>query len=258
MNTGRVEHVEDDEPSPNRSQTDVVVQGIKDMITDGTLRPGSRLPIERDLAAMLNVSRGPLREGVRALAIMGVLETKQGAGTYVTSLEPSLLLGPMSFLVDLHAESDASHLQSVRRVLEMEAAGLAALRMDEEALDEAEATLREVEVLVSATDEHDIEAFIDADVRFHRVIASSSGNTALEALIEGLASRTVRGRLWRAISEEGALPSTHREHLAILQSLRQHDPEGARLRMGTHLLAVQDFMHTHPIADEELRLKPAQ
>ena len=86
----------DDRPPPIPSQTDVVVDGIKSMIIRGRLGPGARLPREKDLALELNVSRGPLREGVRALCLMGVLETRQGDGTYVTSLDASLLLAPMA------------------------------------------------------------------------------------------------------------------------------------------------------------------
>lgn len=238
-----------DDATETRSQTDVVVDGIKAMITSGRLGPGSRLPIEKNLAVELNVSRGSLREGVRALALMGVLETRQGDGTYVTSLDASLLLAPMSFLVDLNGDADASHLQAVRRVLETEAAGRAALKIEQEALDRAAEILEAVEPIIESSTEEGFERFIGADIEFHRVIAGASGNPALEALIEVLATRTVRSRLWRAISEKGALPATHREHLAILHALRQHDPEAARLRMGTHLLAVQDFLRDHPTAE---------
>ena len=72
------------EPSrtPGVSQTDVVVESIRQMLIDGRLRPGDRLPVEKDLAAAFGVSRNPLREGVRALSMMGVLETRQGDGTY--------------------------------------------------------------------------------------------------------------------------------------------------------------------------------
>ena len=76
-------------------------------------------------------------------------------------------------------------------------------------------------------------------------MTSLNGNPALEALIEALATRTVRGRRWRAISEEGALPSTHREHQAILQAIARGDPDAARIRVGTHLLAVQEFSRDH-------------
>lgn len=235
----------------SRSQTDVVVDAIKGMITSGRLTAGSRLPIEKELTVDLGVSRGSLREGVRALCMMGVLETRQGDGTYVTSLEPSLLLSPMSFMVDLHTADSSIHLQAVRRVLETEAAGLAARRIEEAALAEAEAVLGSFESLVAA-DDIDYDAVMEADIAFHRIVARASGNPALEALIEALASRTVRTRLWRAISEEGAVHSTHAEHRAVLHSLRLHDPEAARLRMGAHLLAVEDFVHDHAAADSAI------
>jgi DNA-binding FadR family transcriptional regulator len=83
------------------SRTDDVVNGIKHMILAGKLRPGERLPVERELAEALGVSRGPLREGIRALSILGIVNTRQGDGTYVTSLDVSRLLAPMGFVVDL-------------------------------------------------------------------------------------------------------------------------------------------------------------
>ena len=131
-------------------------------------------------------------------------------------------------------------------MLETEAAGRAAQLITDAAVREASDILAQVEPLVTSTSDDHFGAFIEADIAFHRVIAHASGNPALEALIEALASRTVRGRLWRAISEEGALPSTHREHQAILQSIARRDPDAARLRMATHLLAVQEFLHDHP------------
>ena len=78
------------------ARTADVVAAIKDMILAGELGAGDRLPTEKDLGARLGVSRGPLREGVSALAAMGVLDTRQGDGTYVTSLEPGLLMAPLS------------------------------------------------------------------------------------------------------------------------------------------------------------------
>lgn len=224
------------------SQTDVVVHGIKQMILDARLSAGARLPIEKDLAAELGVSRGSLREGVRALCIMGVLETRQGDGTYVTSLDASLLLAPMGFLVDLQAPEGSIHLQSVRRVLEAEAAARAALLIDDAAIAEAEAILAGVEALLGSNAAIDHDAVMEADIAFHRVIARASQNPTLDALIESLASRTVRARLWRAISQDGAEQSTHAEHRAILRAVASHDPDLARLRMATHLLAVEEFL----------------
>jgi GntR family transcriptional repressor for pyruvate dehydrogenase complex len=242
-------------PPATLSQTDVVIVGIKEMITSGRLSPGSRLPVEKDLAAALAVSRGSLREGVRALAMMGVLETRQGDGTYVTSLNPTLLMAPMGFMVDLQTPTNSAHLQAVRRVLESEAASRAATRMTDAELDAAARVLDGVEPLITdarpdgpaATVDHD--AIMDADIAFHRIIAAASANPALDALIEALASRTIRGRLWRAISDRGAIAETQREHRAILAELVAREPERARIRMANHLLGVEEFLDTHPSVD---------
>src|SRR4051794_5862620 len=229
---------------PSRSQTDVVIEGVKAMITSGQLAPGSRLPVEKDLAALLSVSRGPLREGVRALAIMGVLETRQGDGTYVTSLDANRLLAPMGFMVDLQTRADSADLQSVRRGLEAEAASRAAVRITDDELKKASAILDSVEPMMQGG-EMNPEKALEADIAFHSTIAAASGNPALEALVEAFASRTLRARLWRAIQDKGATRETHQEHRAILAELAAHDGDRARIRMSNHLLGVEEFIATH-------------
>lgn len=228
----------------SRSQTDVVFDGIKRMISVGQLQPGARLPVEQELSEQLGVSRGSLREGVRALALMGVLETRQGAGTYVTALDPSTLLGPLGVLVDLQLPENISDLMAVRRVLEVEAAGLAALRIGDVELAKAADILDQAERML-AHEEIDHDAVMEADVDFHRVLAQASGNPTLTALINGLAGRTLRARLWRALHDEGAERVTHAEHLAILAAITARDPDAARLRMGVHLLNVQQSLASH-------------
>ncbi len=234
--------MEKEEKSHNLSQTGLVLYGIKKMILDGQLRAGSKLPNEKDLAEVLGTSRGSLREGVRALCIMGVLETRQGDGTYVTSLDASTLLSPMTFLVDLHSPVNTGHLQTVRRILEAEAAASAALRITDEDIVEAELVLDSIENFVSGIVDVDYNAVLDADIAFHKIIARSSGNPALEAIIDSLGNRTIRSRTWRAINEKGAIPSAHRDHRSILAALRNHEPEHARLRMAIHLLNVEEFI----------------
>jgi DNA-binding FadR family transcriptional regulator len=227
--------------TPGVSQTDVVVQGIRQLIIDGRLRPGDRLPIEKDLAAALGVSRNPLREGVRALSMMGVLETRQGDGTYVTKLDPSMLLAPMGFVVDLHHGAGTTHLHSVRRILETEAAALAAQRVGVEELDAAAELLRHNEAEL-ALDEPNHETVIENDIAFHRIISEASGNPVLAALIDALGGRTMRDRLRRSITQPGADETAHREHLSILAALTAHDPDRARTRMSAHLFTVEDYL----------------
>lgn len=230
------------------SQTDVVIAGVRDMIMDGRLRAGARLPVEKDLAAELGVSRGSLREAVRALAILGVVETRQGDGTYVTALDASLLLAPLRFLADLQGPEDSAYLLAVRRMLEPESAALAAPRITDDQLERLGALLDEMDGLLASGNESDIETFIAVDTEFHRQIAQASGNPALAAIVDGLVSQTLRTRLWRAISASGTVRDTQGEHRAILTALARRDPERARIRMAVHVLGVEDFAADHATA----------
>ncbi|WP_198676451.1 FadR/GntR family transcriptional regulator [Kribbella monticola] len=227
--------------TPGVSQTDIVVQGIRQMIVDGRLRPGGRLPVEKDLAAALGVSRNPLREGVRALSMLGVLDTRQGDGTYVTNLDPAMLLAPLGFVVDLQDGSGTHHQHAVRRILETEAAAAASLRIAEAQLEAAAELLRHNEAEL-AKDEPDHELVIENDIAFHRIIADAAGNPLLAALIDALGGRTMRDRLRRSISQPGADETAHREHLSILDALSTHDPDRARTRMAAHLFTVEDYL----------------
>lgn len=243
--------MEDQHAEAARSQTDVVIQGIKDMLTRGDLGPGTRLPIEKELAAELGVSRGSLREGVRALVALGVLETRQGDGTYVTSLDSSKLLSPLGFLADLQQPAHAADLLAVRRTLEAESASLAAVRLTASELDELSRLLASVDEMLEGDAEPDLDAFIAADADFHRVIARASGNPPLAAIIDALVGRTARARLWRAISDRGAVRVGHAEHRAIFDELLRGDPVRARLRMEVHLLGVEEFSAAHADEDPE-------
>jgi len=232
-------------PAASPSQTDVVIHQIKRLVLDGVLGPGSRLPIEKELAAKLGVSRGSLREGVRALVHLGVLETRQGDGTYVTELDAGRLLSPLGFLAELSTPGNAAQLLAVRRILEAESVALAALAIDAEGLESLAEALARADSALWPTGT-DVEAFLDADADFHIRIARSTGNVALAALIENLISRTARTRVIRAMSDRGAVRSTQAEHYAILAQLRRRDPHRARIRMEAHLLGVEDFAQSHP------------
>src|SRR5205807_9087946 len=113
------------------SVTDEAITKIQNLIISGGWGPGDRLPKESELAAQLGLSRNSLREAVRALSQLRVLEVRQGDGTYVTSLEPELLLESTSFVSHLLVGESALELFEVRRLLEGAAAALAAARIDE-------------------------------------------------------------------------------------------------------------------------------
>src|SRR5437016_12616783 len=112
------------------SVTQDAIDQIRALIASGEWGPGTRLPREADLAAQLGLSRNSLREAVRALSLARVLEVRQGDGTYVSSLEPGELLEPTSFATHLLRGRTVLELLEVRRMLEPEAAAMAAQRAD--------------------------------------------------------------------------------------------------------------------------------
>ena len=110
--------------------TDVAILKIKEMILDGELVPGDRLPPEKELSERLGLSRSSMREAIKALEVIRVLDVRQGDGTYVTSLEPRLLLEAMSFVVDLHDDATAAVLHVPSHVVGVAKAPVVASRDD--------------------------------------------------------------------------------------------------------------------------------
>jgi len=125
--------------------TDEAIDKIKAMIVSGELGPGARLPREADLAERLGLSRNSLREAVKALSLIRVLDVRQGDGTYVTSLDPNLLLDAMTFVVDFHRDDTVLEFLEVRRILEPAATAMAALTMTDEQIEGLRAVLAELD-----------------------------------------------------------------------------------------------------------------
>src|ERR1700685_1591139 len=111
------------------------------MIVSGTLRAGDRLPREADLAADLGLSRSSLREAVKALELVNILDVRRGDGTYVTSLEPRLLLEALSFITDFHRDDTVLEFLQVRRILEPAATAMAAERITAAQIEELRSLL---------------------------------------------------------------------------------------------------------------------
>jgi len=216
--------------------TDEAIERIKEMIVSGELRPGDRLPKEADLATRLGLSRNSLREAVRALSLVRVLDVRQGDGTYVTSLRPELLLDAMAFVVDFHRDDSVLHLLEVRRILEPAASAMAAQAMSDE-------EIAELGALLDALDEEaDIEKFIATDLEFHRRIAVGSGNPVLASLIDSLSIPTARARMWRGLSQEGATVRTHEQHRSIQRAIAARQPDVARAWAAVHIAGVEEWL----------------
>jgi GntR family transcriptional regulator, transcriptional repressor for pyruvate dehydrogenase complex len=209
--------------------TDQAILKIKDLIIAGEFGPGSRLPRERDLATRLGLSRNSLREAVRALALIGVLDTRVGDGTYVTSLDADTLLTGMGLVSDLLDGETLLEVHQVRRILEPVATGLAATRLTESDFLALEACLEQMEEADSN------QAFIDADTEFHRIIVAASGNATLASVIQNLSGGMMRARLWRTITDNDAAQTTLERHRDIYVALRAGDAEQASAADLLHL-----------------------
>ncbi|WP_198684087.1 FadR/GntR family transcriptional regulator [Brachybacterium sp. YJGR34] len=216
--------------------TDKAISAIKQMIVDGSIGPGDRLPPEKELSERLGLSRNSLREAVKALELIRVLDVRQGDGTYVTSLSPGVLLEALGFVMDLSRDSSVLELFAVRRLLEPAAVEAACEHLDA-------AALAELEALMAPLDEDtDVETLVAADITFHRIINAACGNAYLSSLLDGIADATARGRVWRGLTEAGAVAKTLDEHRAILDALRSRRGDLARAWATVHVSGAEMWL----------------
>jgi GntR family transcriptional regulator, transcriptional repressor for pyruvate dehydrogenase complex len=213
--------------------TEAAIAKMREMIATGELKPGARLPPEADLAHLLGASRNTVREAVRALVTVHVLDVRRGDGTYVTSLRPELLLEGFGAAVDLMQEGFSLELIGVRRILEPAATALAAERIDDEALMQLGGYLQRMRGAVSESER------IEYDAEFHRLIAARSGNETLASMLSAVSSRTLRVRAWRGVAEEGAGPRTVAQHRDILDALIARDPGRASSAALVHVATTE-------------------
>lgn len=210
-----------------------IVQRILKLIREKQLKPGDRLPPERELAAMMQVSRPSLREALRALSIMGVIYNRQGSGTFIASQKPVRVIEQLNFIL---AVNDTSFLQltEARRVIESGIAQLAAKKISDEQLQELKAIVeQDAQVL------DDPEAFLRADLDFHNKISEVADNQMLSLFMQSLTSLSIYSRE-RTVANLKMREQTVQAHRKILTALTDHDPEQAAEAMKSHLDQIED------------------
>ncbi|MFC8342316.1 FadR/GntR family transcriptional regulator [Streptomyces sp. NPDC057280] len=224
------------------SLTDKAIAQIRELIRSGALPPGSKLPPEPELAAQLGLSRNLAREAVKALAVGRVLEVRRGDGTYVTSLQPSLLLEGLGGAVEL-LQGDSTALQDLmetRRLLEPVATALAATRITDQQLAEVE---RHLDAMREARD--DVERLNAHDAAFHRAVISATGNETLLTLLESISGRTLRARIWRGLVDTRASDRTLAEHEAIFRALSVRDTSLSQAAALLHVSNTEQWLKAH-------------
>ena len=216
--------------------TEGAIDKIRERIVSGAWGPGDRLPKESELAAELGLSRNSLREAVRALSQLRVLEVKQGDGTYVSSLEPGLLLESTNFISHLLLGDTEIELYEVRRILEAAVAALAAGRID------VQEKVELAQILERMGEAKNVEELVESDVAFHAVVARAAGNAVLTSLLASLATRTMRARLWHGREADGALDETRNEHRRIYEAIMAGDPDLARAAAAAHIASSERWL----------------
>lgn len=220
------------------SVTDDAIAQIKAMIVSGRFQPGTRLPKEEDLAGELGLSRNSLREAVRALTAMKILVVRQGDGSYVSSLEPGLLMETLTFASDVSHGMSALQLLQTRVLLEPQITALAASAITDEGVERLRGLLERSESADGAAE------FVALDVEFHRQIVATVGNPVLEVLAQALSTPTQRVRILRRNRVGRAIETVHAEHRAILDALAARDPALAAASAMVHVAAVERWLRS--------------
>ena len=220
---------------------EVVVQ-LREMIQRGELRPGDRLPPERDLAKLFGVSRPTLRAAIRSLAAVGVLQARQGAGTFVVTAKglPALDSSPLRLMAALHGFTTAEMFEA-RQSLEMAIAGLAAERATS---DQMASMAEELASMYASIDEP--EQYLVHDMIFHQTIAAASGNRILTALMNMVATILFDVRR-KTVQRAHDFKESAEMHRQIYRAIRDHNPEAARNAMRDHLMLAQKAQESEEV-----------
>lgn len=215
---------------------------ILDLLRQKELRPGDKLPPERELAEMLEVSRPSLREALRALSIMKIIEVRQGDGTYVSSLKPEELVEHLEFIFLLD-DSTMLQLFEARKIVESGNAALAALRITEDGLADLLACLERAEAVAA-----DPEAFMLADIELHEIITRAATNPLLERF---MASISILGQASRRKTTfmSGITAASVVHHRQIVAAIQARNPQAASRAMHHHLEHVEQAYRQSLAAD---------
>jgi GntR family transcriptional regulator, transcriptional repressor for pyruvate dehydrogenase complex len=212
------------------SISDEIAKQIMDLISRGELKPGDHLPSERELCKDFGASRSSLREALRCLSIVGVLNARVGEGTSVAEDGEKFLRKIIEWRL-ITERHDIENLLEVRMALE----GVSAANTARHATAEQVGELRKLIANMQAA-LNDEKAFAALDLEFHVALAEASGNQLVSDLIALVRTQLLKA-LHKVLVVPHALPLAHKEHVAIFEAIERRDPDSARRAMQAHLLA---------------------
>jgi GntR family transcriptional repressor for pyruvate dehydrogenase complex len=218
--------------------SDQAYEQIRDLIFRGQLKPGEQIMPERELAQALGVSRPTIREAIKQLVTMGLLEHRQGQGTFVRSIDDRRGLNPLAAMIEGHNPT-LEELLEVRMGLEGQAVSLAARRATPEDLQVLEKALTHM-----LAENREGRLGIDADVSFHMAIAFATKNTVQVHIMKtfyDLLHYGIKENLHYLYEDPANLDMIGRQHTQIFAAIKDHDPEAAYAAMQRHISFVLNF-----------------
>jgi GntR family transcriptional repressor for pyruvate dehydrogenase complex len=226
------------EPIVNGRISQLVVEQLQAMIRAGTIAPGDRLPPERSLAEMFGVGRNSVREALRELEVLGLVERRRGQGTHVRSADPQEMMAPLRSVISLSGTL-VDQVIEFRRTFEPQVSALAATKLNPSSVavlnDAFQAYTRALSTRGSTTS---AESSARADANFHRAIALATGNPIVIALHDALDELLVDFRAHLVTTSGPAARRVAKGHREILDAILAADPEAARTATTEHLGAV--------------------
>ncbi|NRB15440.1 MAG: FadR family transcriptional regulator [Rhizobiales bacterium] len=218
-------------PIAKTGVTEVLVDQLLGFVTAGQLLPGDKLPSERELASRFAVSRPTVREALRALSVLGVIEIRHGGGAFVSALKADDLLGPLNFFLNL-SDVSVEMLYDARRLIEGEICALAASRVTEEDLSALKELITKQEAAVKDTD-----LYLDLDSEFHELLGEISDNPFFSRSAKSLNVLGIEFRK-KAVNVKSMPIKSITFHKKILAALKAKNPEAARSAMVGHMNQV--------------------
>jgi GntR family transcriptional repressor for pyruvate dehydrogenase complex len=214
--------------SPREAPLAEITRKLLDFLLSGEIEPGTKIPGERHLAEALGVGRSAVREAIKSLSLLGLLDVRQGDGTYLSRSGSDLLPRVIEWGLLLKLPS-VMDLVEARAEIEVIGAGLAATRATEEQV----AILRDGLEAMRAAGE-DVDAYVEADIAFHLEVARASGNEVFSNLVTSLRSLL---RVWvdRVLRHAGETGTSLAMHQPIVDAIAAGDADGARAAMRAHM-----------------------
>jgi GntR family transcriptional regulator, transcriptional repressor for pyruvate dehydrogenase complex len=204
-----------------------IARKLLDYLLSGVLMPGDRLPSERELSRTFGVGRSAVRDALKPLSLLGIIDVRQGDGTYLRATESELLPKAVEWGL-LLGEQSAVDLVEARRHIEVALATLAAQRRSEEDLSELRRLLREMQ------DAGSDDEFIEADIAFHLRLAEAAGNSVLSGILTNIRS-LIQVWITRVTRAADSIVPSYQEHVPIMAAVEARDPAAAAAAMGAHL-----------------------